>query len=364
MVCFRQKEAAQINHTTPAYGRPRAQNDGGPFGSAVLLGLLSSLFFAVTFVLNQRMAQAGGSWLWSASLRYLFMVPMLFVVVSLRRKLRLVLLELRRAPISWVVWSTVGFGLFYIPICVCARYAPSWLIAAIWQFTIVAGSLLSPLFRRSRHDGTPGERHRIPVRGLLMSVVILAGIVLVEFGHASAVRPGVLWLTVTLLGIGTFAYPLGNRKMMEVCRDRLSALERVFGMTLASLPLWLFLSVIGLVRTGPPTRGQVLQCALVALSSGVIATAMFFAATDLTRGDVVSLAVVEATQSGEVVFTVVLGALFTTARLPSWLSLCGIAVIVLGMVGHSLLSRREPAPRNKSGSRMGHDREQTDALQG
>ncbi|WP_274433335.1 DMT family transporter [Alicyclobacillus sp. ALC3] len=321
-------------------------------GSSILLGLLSSLFFAVTFVLNQRMAQAGGSWQWSASLRYLFMFPMLLVVVSVRGTLPIVVRELARAPIRWLIWSTVGFGLFYIPLCVSAKYAPSWLVAATWQFTIVAGSLLSPLFRQSNGHPAPGQRHRIPVRGLLMSLVILGGIVLVELGHTSTVSARVLWLTLVLMGVGTFAYPLGNRKMMEVCGNRLAALERVFGMTLASLPLWLVLSVYGLLRTGPPTQAQVVQCVVVALSSGVIATALFFAATDRTRGDVRHLAVVEATQSGEVVFTVLLGLLFTNTHMPSWLSVCGIILIVLGMVGHSLFSRRNLSKGGKYG--QGH----------
>ena len=43
---------------------------------SVFLGLLASLFFAATFVLNRSMNLGGGYWLWSASLRYLFMLPM------------------------------------------------------------------------------------------------------------------------------------------------------------------------------------------------------------------------------------------------------------------------------------------------
>ena len=36
----------------------------------IALGILASLFFAVTFILNHAMEMQGGSWLWSASLRY------------------------------------------------------------------------------------------------------------------------------------------------------------------------------------------------------------------------------------------------------------------------------------------------------
>ena len=44
---------------------------------AIVIGIAASLFFASTFVLNRSMDLAGGSWLWSASLRYLFTVPCL-----------------------------------------------------------------------------------------------------------------------------------------------------------------------------------------------------------------------------------------------------------------------------------------------
>ncbi len=43
----------------------------------IALGILASLFFAVTFILNHAMEMQGGSWLWSASLRYFFYAPLL-----------------------------------------------------------------------------------------------------------------------------------------------------------------------------------------------------------------------------------------------------------------------------------------------
>ena len=43
---------------------------------------------------------------------------------------------------------------------------------------------------------------------------------------------------------------------------------------------------------------------IVALFSGVIATVLFFNATDRTNGDFHQLAAVEATQSGEIVFAI------------------------------------------------------------
>ena len=56
---------------------------------------------------------------------------------------------------------------------------------------------------------------------------------------------------------------------------------------------------------GLPSSSQVFQCFIVAVSSGLIATVLFFFATDLVKDDPQKLATVEATQSGEVLFALV-----------------------------------------------------------
>src|SRR5690606_21053081 len=43
--------------------------------TALCLGLLASLFFAVTFIVNRLMSLECGSWIWSASLRFFWMLP-------------------------------------------------------------------------------------------------------------------------------------------------------------------------------------------------------------------------------------------------------------------------------------------------
>ena len=93
--------------------------------------------------------------------------------------------------------------------------------------------------------------------------------------------------------------------MMDICGGRLDVFQRVLGMTLASLPLWAVLSFYGLFTVGTPSKGQIVQSGLVAVTSGVIATILFFKATDLVRGNMQKLAAVEATQSVEVLFAVI-----------------------------------------------------------
>ena len=133
--------------------------------------------------------------------------------------------------------------------------------------------------------------------------------------------------------------------MMDVCQNRLDAYQRVLGMTLASLPFWLFLSIYGLFTVGVPSREQTSQSVIVALTSGVIATVLFFYATDLVRGNMQKLAAVEATQSMEVLFTLVGEVIFLSIALPSHLSWIGIGIVVFGMVLHSYASHTKKQPK-------------------
>lgn len=128
---------------------------------ALFYGILASFFFAFTFLLNRSMHLAGGYWLWSACLRYLFTFPILAAVLAISgkkqktRPLSHTWAEITKAPGEWFLWSSVGFVLFYAPLTFGSTFGESWLAAATWQLTIVAGILLTPLW------GKP-----IPIRNL------------------------------------------------------------------------------------------------------------------------------------------------------------------------------------------------------
>ncbi|MCK6256130.1 multidrug resistance efflux transporter family protein [Fictibacillus sp. KIGAM418] len=307
----------------------------------VIVGICSAFFFAFTFVLNRLMELSGGSWIWSASLRYFFMVPFLLIIVMLRGNLGQLMQTMKEQTKSWLLWSLVGFGLFYAPICFAAAYEPGWLIAGTWQITIISGSLLVPFFKEQvqTSQGLQSVRGKIPFKGLSMSLVILLGIVLMQMEQAGTLSFSDVLLGVLPVLVASFAYPLGNRKMMELCGGRLDAYQRVLGMTLASLPFWIVLAVIGWFADGPPTAVQTFQSALVALSSGVIATVLFFYATDLVRGNMQQLAAVEATQSAEVLFAAMGEIWLLSLPMPSALSWLGMALIMVGMILHSYVSR-------------------------
>jgi len=306
---------------------------------AFFLGILASLFFAFTFVLNKQMQLGGGHWIWSASLRFFFMLPILFAMLLPRRKYRIVLAAIRRNIRGWIVWSTVGFGVFYLFICMAAEFGPSWLIAATWQITIVAGALLTPLFYKRDDSGmATAARKKIPARQLLVSMIVLAGVILVQANQASTIDDGKALAGFAFVLIAAFAYPLGNRKMMELAGDGIGTVERVFGMTLCSMPFWIVLSAAALMSGLKPDSAQYAQTFIVAIFSGVVATVLFFKATELVRENTRQLAVIESTQAGEVVFSLLGGVLFFGDQAPAAAGFAGVAIIVAGIILNAVLT--------------------------
>lgn len=293
---------------------------------ALAYGLLASLFFAFTFIFNRSMNLDGGYWLWSAALRFIFMLPIMGVIVWKQKGIREVLEAVQSDPVPWILWSTVGFGFFYMPLSMASVYGESWFVAATWQITIVAGALLTPLFGK-----------RVPVKNLICSAIILGGIFLLQVSHFKNIHTEGLVTALLLIIVAGFSYPLGNRKMLQYCPAELSTTQRVFGMNLCSMPFWLICSVYALGTHGLPSGGQIFQSVIVAVFSGVIATILFFEATNMVKNNPKHLAIIEATQSGEVIFTLIGGILFLGDPMPAGSGLVGILIIVAGMVLNSFL---------------------------
>ena len=306
---------------------------------AFLLGIAASFFFAFTFILNQQMNISGGSFLWSSSLRYIFMLPLLLIIMIINRQLNPVLNDIINKPIQWITWSTIGFGLFYAPLSFASAYGASWLVAGTWQLTIIAGALMSPLFFKNIKTpaGICKVRNTLPKKSLLMSSLILLGIFLMQLEQSKNVSFSEIISVVIPVILAAFAYPLGNRKMMEICNDKFNTFQRVFGMTLCSMPFWILISIFGVLSAGMPSNGQILQSLVVAIFSGIIATILFFKATDIVSNDTHKLAVVESTQSGEVIFTLIGGVFIFHDKYPTFVGLAGIILIVIGMILNSIV---------------------------
>ncbi|MBE2240253.1 MAG: multidrug resistance efflux transporter family protein [Caldilineaceae bacterium] len=307
-------------------------------------GLLAALFFSSTFILNRSMSLEGGHWVWSASLRYLWMTVFLVAGPLLVGRGRLLLDALRLFRRHWLFWlvaGAIGFGVFYAGVTFAASYAPAWVVATTWQVTVLASPII--LFAYG---------HRVPLRGLFFTSLIFLGILLVNITQADATN----WRAMVLGGlpvlIAAFAYPIGLQMVWEartgghtnipyivdpVLGD---SFARVLLLTLGALPFWLITIVV--TQPPPPTAGQWASTALVALLSGVIATSLFVYARHLAR-NAYELAAVDATQSAEVIFALIGETLLLGGALPSLLGSAGIGLTILGLILYLLAQgKRQP----------------------
>lgn len=197
---------------------------------------------------------------------------------------------------------------------------------------------MSPLFitKVKTEKGVIKEKEQIPKKFLLISSIILIGIFLIQLEEAKSLSLSKCLLGIIPVIIAAFAYPLGNRKMIKICNNNLGTIERVFGMTLCSMPFWLIISVFATISIGLPSQEQLLQSLIVAIFSGIIATILFFKATDLVSGDNHKLAVVESTQAGEVIFTLLGSILFLKDSLPTPIAILGLSLVIIGMILNSI----------------------------
>ena len=295
---------------------------------AIALSLLSALFFTATYVFNRAAAVEGGHWAWIAALRYLFMLPLLLPLMPWQGGIAPVTKAMRAAPGVWLLWSGIGFVLFYILLSYAASSGPSWLIAASFQTTVVAGMLCAPLLYND-------ARARIPRAALAVGLLIIAGVLLMQFGHARGALDASAWIALLCVVASAFAYPLGNRGLLlhlERKGVELNATQRVFGQTLASQPAWLALAAWAWFQVGPPSVSQLWLALGVAISAGVVATILFFQATGMVRDNATALGAAEAMQAAEVLFAMVLGVAFLGEAWPRGQALTGAGLVVAGIV--------------------------------
>ncbi|MBG9774637.1 multidrug resistance efflux transporter family protein [Brevibacillus laterosporus] len=310
---------------------------------AVLVGILSSLFFSATFIINRAMNLGGTSWAWTASLRFILALPFLFLIVLLRKNLGNLIREMAKHPFQWLLWGTAGGVGFYSLLSFAAIYGPSWLTSGTWQVTILAGALLSPLFFVTLQTdmGLTRVRQAIPFKSLRFSFIILIGVILMQVNQAGHISAQAFLLGFIPVVIGAFLYPLGNRKMMELCQGRIDTFQRTLGMAISSLPVAIILGIYGTATVGLPTGSQFVQALLLALFSGVIASILFFLATDMAKNNMGLLAAVESTQSGTMIFTVLGEVILLNGSFPRGLSLLGMIVIIIGMILTSLANGKQ-----------------------
>jgi drug/metabolite transporter (DMT)-like permease len=318
----------------PAHGHaePRAL-------AAIGLALLSALFFTLTYVLNRASVETGGHWSWTAALRYLWTLPLLLPLMPWQGGVAPVWAALRAHPWAWLRCSAIGFVMFYMLLTWAAASGPSWLVAGSFQFTVIAGMLCAPFLYRD-------ARRRIPGAALAVGAVIFCGVLLLQLGHAEGGLADVPWPALAAVLAAAVAFPLGNRLLLlhlERSGETLTATQRVFGMTLASQPLWLLVAAFAWSRAGAPEPAQVWLSAAIALGAGVIASILFFQATGMVRDRPAALGAVEAMQGAELLFATVLGAWWLQEAWPGGVSLLGAAVVVAGILVSAWMVARPAA---------------------
>ncbi len=297
----------------------------------IALGLLSALFFSSTFVLNRLMSLEGGHWVWSASLRYVFMILFLLIVIRFfqgKKPLQELLKLFCQHWLFWMVAGSIGFGCFYALLCFSADYAPAWVIASTWQLTIIASLFVLMLFGRT-----------FPKRIWVFSTIIVIGVGLINTSHITVFHFGEFVKGAFPVLVAAFCYPFGNQLVWESKHGHQyfpkidsplldNAFNKVFLLSLGSLPFWLVLVL--LINPPMPSLGQVFNTSLVALLSGLVATTLFLRARHRAHKSS-ELAAVDATQASEVIFALLGEMLFLGAALPNAQAWVGMSLVFVGL---------------------------------
>lgn len=306
----------------------------------VLLGLAASAFFSATFILNRAMSLSGGHWVWTSTLRFVYMFFLLIILLVITKGIKH-LVDTIKVFVGnikfWLVAGSIGFGIFYSMLCFAADHAPGWVIAGTWQFTIIATPIVLLSFKE-----------KIPHQGIFFSILIFIGILCIQLYKAEDefVTHYVLYGVIPVI-IAAFAYPLGNQLLNYAKHGNHRSIPHIDSpilhhaptcvmlMTMGSIPFWVFLLLV--TTPPPPLNSQIIHTGMVAISSGIIATSIFYHARNATKSPYV-ISAVDATQSGEVVFSLAGEIVFLNGTLPGLAGGIGIAVVVIGIVGYSMRS--------------------------
>lgn len=298
----------------------------------ILLGIVSGAFFSTTFILNEVMSVSGGHWLWSATLRYFFMILFLALILifqgGIKRLVNVCKLFIENYWF-WTISGTIGFGFFYALLCFSADFSPAWVIAATWQFTIVSTLFVLMFFGKI-----------FPKKIWAFSFIIFIGVCFVNLSHMDNFDLNTLLLGGIPILIASFCYPIGNQLVWEakngnhknvpkITSKLLSnAFNKVFLLSIGSLPLWFIL--LAVIQPEAPSNSQIINTSLVALFSGVLATSIFLYARSVAK-DSNEIAAVDATQASEVVFALLGGMIFLGNTSLNLISIIGLVLIMLGL---------------------------------
>ncbi len=298
---------------------------------AILWGVGASLFLSSTFIINSLITSSGAYWAWAAALRSIFLIPVLGLVVLFSKQLKPLLKAVKQAPVIFIKWGIVGFGLLYTAVTVASLWSPGWMVAATFQINILAGILLAPFIYTD-------ERKFIPRRALVLSMVIIAGVFIMQFEKMNQLHSAAnALLSFFMVLPGAVVWPLGNRKLtvdLEQKGIHLNALQRVLGMSIGCLPFLILLCFVGFLKAGPPSLALCTSSFYSAVFSGFIGGVAFYKATQMVNKNPVALATVEATQVFEIVFTLLGEMILKGTPFPGFFGQIGLLIVFSGIFFH------------------------------
>lgn len=182
----------------------------------ILITLIASAFFSSTYILNELMSNSGGHWFWSSSLRYLFMLIILTVMIGLQHgpsRLQQLWVIFKDHWVFWTLTGSIGFGVFYAGLCYAADHVSGWVVAATFMFTVVASLFVLMAFG-----------HKFEKKLILYALLVLIGVILVNVSEALSMPTGAIMdiplTTVLVYGalpciIASFSYPIGSQLVWQ-----------------------------------------------------------------------------------------------------------------------------------------------------
>ncbi|SUD91142.1 multidrug resistance efflux transporter family protein [Psychrobacter phenylpyruvicus] len=182
----------------------------------ILITLIASAFFSSTYILNELMSNSGGHWFWSSSLRYLFMLIILTVMIGLQHglsRVRQLWVIFKDHWVFWTLTGSIGFGIFYAGLCYAADHVSGWVVAATFMFTVVASLFVLMAFG-----------HKFEKKLILYALLVLIGVILVNVSEALSMPTSAIMdiplTTVLIYGalpciIASFSYPIGSQLVWQ-----------------------------------------------------------------------------------------------------------------------------------------------------
>jgi drug/metabolite transporter (DMT)-like permease len=314
---------------------------------AIMLGLVSTLFMTVGLFINSLLAFRGSHWAWTASLRFLLLIPVLMLILWFKKGLAKTFSVLFKMPLTFMLWGGLGFGGYYALLSFAVRFAPGWLVTAAFMTTVLAGLLLSPLLYRD-------HRAIIPKKGLLLGSLSVISLFVMQLDRLKQLSDNhSCWIAIGLAIIAAFLWPLGNRKVLLDLEEKsisLDPMQRVLAMAIGSVPVLLALAAFGYHEAGMPDKIQLMSSLTAVVFSGVLGFNLYFKATHMVKSDKNALAAVEGTQASSVLFTLIGEVLFKGSALPDAYGRLGILILISGMAGQMILATRKQRPSFLTGT--------------